>query len=33
MPDPKFVKPWQGIPRQHIKWQPIIDRWLKTTKI
>lgn len=25
MPDPKFVKPWHGIPREKIKWHPIVD--------
>lgn len=25
MPDPKFVKPWHGIPREQINWHPIVD--------
>ncbi|MGA9844688.1 MAG: FAD-binding oxidoreductase [Nitrososphaeraceae archaeon] len=25
MPDPKFVKPWHGIPRENINWHPIVD--------
>ena len=25
MPDPKFVKPWHGIPREQIKWHPSVD--------
>jgi CDP-4-dehydro-6-deoxyglucose reductase len=25
MPDPKFLKPWHGIPREEIKWNPTVD--------
>jgi CDP-4-dehydro-6-deoxyglucose reductase len=25
MPDPKFLKPWHGIPREEILWNPTID--------
>lgn len=25
MPDPKFVKPWHGVPREKIEWHPIVD--------
>ena len=25
MPDPKFAKPWHGVPREKIKWHPIVD--------
>jgi hypothetical protein len=25
MPDPKFVKPWHGIPREEIPWHPTVD--------
>ena len=25
MPDPKFVKPWHGIPRETIDWHPIVS--------
>lgn len=25
MPDPKFLKPWHGIPREEIKWNPAVD--------
>ncbi|MGC1135179.1 MAG: hypothetical protein WA941_20290 [Nitrososphaeraceae archaeon] len=25
MPDPKFVKPWHGIPREQIEWHPSVD--------
>ena len=26
MPDPKFLKPWHGVPREQIKWNATIDR-------
>jgi CDP-4-dehydro-6-deoxyglucose reductase len=25
MSDPKFLKPWHGIPREEIKWNPTVD--------
>jgi len=25
MPDPKFVRPWHGVPRDEIVWHPIVD--------
>ena len=25
MPDPKFLKPWHGIPREQIEWHPSVD--------
>lgn len=25
MPDPKFLKPWHGIPREEIQWNPSVD--------
>ena len=25
MPDPKFTKPWHGIPREEIDWHPTIN--------
>ncbi|MEX0744100.1 MAG: 4Fe-4S dicluster domain-containing protein, partial [Phycisphaeraceae bacterium] len=25
MPDPKFLKPWHGVPREKILWNPSID--------
>lgn len=25
MPDPRFTKPWRGIPREQIEWYPIVD--------
>jgi CDP-4-dehydro-6-deoxyglucose reductase len=25
MPDPKYLKPWHGIPREEIKWNPTVD--------
>lgn len=25
MPDPKFLKPWHGIPREEINWNPTVD--------
>ena len=25
MPDPKFAKPWHGIPREQIDWQPTVN--------
>lgn len=25
MPDPKFLKPWHGIPRKQINWHPTVD--------
>ena len=25
MPDPKFAKPWHGIPREQIAWHPTVD--------
>jgi CDP-4-dehydro-6-deoxyglucose reductase len=24
MPDPKFTKPWHGVPREDIQWNPTI---------
>ncbi len=26
MPDPKFAKPWHGVPRDQISWNPAVDR-------
>jgi CDP-4-dehydro-6-deoxyglucose reductase len=26
MSDPKFTKPWHGIPREQIEWHPIVDK-------
>jgi CDP-4-dehydro-6-deoxyglucose reductase len=25
MPDPKFVQPWHGVPRDQIDWHPVVD--------
>ncbi len=25
MPDPRFAKPWHGVPRENIEWQPTVD--------
>jgi CDP-4-dehydro-6-deoxyglucose reductase len=25
MPEPKFAKPWRGIPREEVSWNPIVD--------
>jgi len=25
MPDPKFVQPWHGVPREQIDWHPTVD--------
>jgi CDP-4-dehydro-6-deoxyglucose reductase len=25
MPDPKFLKPWHGVPREQIEWHPTVD--------
>ncbi|MDP3743731.1 MAG: hypothetical protein Q8Q76_05270 [Methylotenera sp.] len=24
MPDPKFMKPWHGVPREQISWNPTV---------
>ena len=24
MPDPKFLKPWHGVPREQIAWHPTV---------
>lgn len=24
MPDPKFTKPWHGVPRENINWTPTV---------
>ena len=26
MPDPKFVQPWHGVPREEIDWHPRLDQ-------